>query len=233
MNATKLVGKKALSVIHYELIAGLIHTGSCPDRSELSTRLNLSVAEVEGVLSALAELRGVVLHPHACEPWIVHPFSTTPTSHWVEGTSLSWWAPCIWCAFGISTLVGGQTRIHTRMGGEAEPLVIHVVNGHPVGLEDVLVHFAIPPVRAWDNVHQHCSMVLPFHSHEGIVSWCERHKLPRGEQVPLHQVAKLAQAWYGGHGDVNWHKWTSDEARQIFQRSGLVSAFWSLGTGVF
>lgn len=219
--------KQTLAKIHHELIATLVNTGTCPNRSELSIRLNMPVAEIERALRSLAEARGVVLHPHVCEPWVVHPFSTTPTPHWVEGRGVSWWAPCLWCAFGIATLVGGQTRIHTRIAGEAEPLVIQVFDGHPAGLEKVLVHFAIPPARAWDNVHQHCSMVLPFHSREDIASWCERHKLPRGEPVPLHRVARLAQAWYGTHGDLNWHKWTADEARHIFQAAGLVSAFWS------
>jgi hypothetical protein len=229
MNAVKTVDEKALSLVHHELIENLINTGSCPNRSELAERLDMSVAEIEQILSELAEIHGIVLHPHVCEPWVVHPFSTTPTAHWVEGPNASWWAPCIWWAFGITTLVGGETRIHTRIGAEAQPLVIRVVNGQPVGLEDVRVHFAIPPARAWGNVHQHCSMVLPFRSHEDIVAWCDRHRLPQGEDVPLHQVAKLAQAWYRTYGDTNWHKWTIAEAKEIFQRSGLVSPFWNLG----
>lgn len=43
---------------------------------------------------------------------------------------------------------------------EGQPLVIRVVNGQPVGLEEVWIHFAIPPARAWQIVHQHCAMVL-------------------------------------------------------------------------
>ena len=84
---------------------------------------------------------------------------------------------------GVATLVGGNVRIHTRYGAESEPLVISATNGEPTGFEDVLVHFAIPPARAWDNVHQHCSMVLPFHSEKAIDDWCKRHRLPRGEVV--------------------------------------------------
>jgi hypothetical protein len=92
----------------------------------------------------------------------------------------------------------------------------------------VRVHFAIPPARAWQNVHQHCSMVLPFRSREEIVAWCDRHQLPRGEDVPLHQVAQLAQVWYRTYADTSWHKWTIAEAQEIFQRSGLTSPFWDL-----
>ena len=229
MNAAKTHDETSVSLVHHELIQSLIDTGSCPNRSELAKCLDMPVAQTEELLSELSEIHGVVLHPHICEPWLVHPFSTIPTAHWVEGENRNWWAPCLWCGFGVTTLVGGETRIHTRLGAEAESLLIRVVNGQPVGLEDVWVHFAIPPVRAWQNVHQHCSMVLPFRSREDILAWCERHHVLHGEDVPLHQVALLAQAWYGTHANENWHKWTIAEALEIFRRSGLVSPFWDLG----
>jgi hypothetical protein len=98
--------------------------------------------------------------------------------------ALGWWAPCVWCAFGVAALVGGEVLVHTRYGGEAEPLTIPVVDARPAGSPDVVVHFAIPPTRAWDNVRQHCSLVLPFRSEDEIAAWCVWHGLPRGEAVP-------------------------------------------------
>ena len=228
MNAVKTVGEKALSLVHYELIQSFIDTGSCPNRSELAEHLDISVAQIEQLLLDLSEIHGIVLHPHICEPWVVHPFSTTPTAHWVQGPNASWWAPCIWCALGIATLVEGEVQIHTRIGAEGEPLVIRAIRGRLVCLENLRVHFAIPPARAWQNVHQHCSMVLPFRSARDIDAWCARHQLPRGEDIPLHQLAQLAQAWYGKYADTNWHKWTISEAQEIFQLSGLLSPFWDL-----
>lgn len=49
---------------------------------------------------------------------------------------------------------GGTTHISTRYGAEAEPLTITVLNGELAGFSQLLVHFAIPPARAWDNAHQ-------------------------------------------------------------------------------
>ena len=148
---------------------------------------------------------------------------------------MSWWAPCVWCALGVAALVGGKVNIHTRYGAEREPLIIPVIDGQPAGLDSICLHFAIPPARAWDNVHQHCSMVLPFRSADEISAWCKRHGLRQGEAVPLLQVGQLAKTWYGSHSNRKWRKWTIAEAQDIFHRTGLRSDFWDLGvrTGKF
>jgi hypothetical protein len=227
-NESTVPDENSLSRLHYELIRGLIERSACPANSELASQLGASTPQIEEFLRGLADIHGLVLHPHVCEPWVVHPFSVTPTLNWVEGRGRGWWAPCIWCAFGVATLVGGDVRIHTRLGGEAEVLTIPTRNGLPLGLEEVWVHFAIPPVRAWQNVHQHCAMVLAFSSREEIREWCERYRLPQGEAVRLAQVARFAQLWYGRHADRNWRKWTVAEAQGLFHQAGLRSAFWEL-----
>jgi hypothetical protein len=134
----------SLSRVHYELIRGLIENGSCPSNFELVRRLDMASAQIEQLLQELSEIHGAVLHPHICEPWVVHPFSLTPTLHWITGSQGSWWAPCVWCALGITTLVQGETQIHTRFVAEAGPLIIRVINGQPVDLEDVWVTLQSP-----------------------------------------------------------------------------------------
>lgn len=220
----------SLSRLHYEIIRGLIERCACPTNAELAERLGIATSQTEKLLRGLADMHGLVLHPHVCEPWVVHPFSVTPTLNWIEGRGRGWWAPCIWCAFGVATLVRGEVRIHTRIGGETETLTIPVSDGQPTGFDELSVHFAIPPARAWQNVHQHCAMVLPFHSREEIRLWCERHRFQQGEAVRLQQVAHLAQLWYGGHADPDWRKWTIAEAQTVFDQAGLRWAFWQLGT---
>lgn len=219
----------ALSRLHYELIQGLLDSGACPDNRELAHQLGVSPARLGDLLRGLAEIHGVVLHPHVCAPWVIHPFSLTPAINWIECKRRGWWAPCVWCALGVATLAGGEVTIHTRCGGESDPLAISVRDGQPIGADDVWVHFAIPPSRAWDNVHQHCSMVLPFRSPDEIQQWCHRHGLPYGQAVPLSQTASLARIWYGSHADHHWHKWTVEEAQAIFHEVGLNDEFWNLG----
>ena len=215
--------------LHYELIRGLLTDGACPSNAELSERLHTDLPGLENLLRELAAIHGVVLHPNRPAPWVVHPFSLTPTLNWVEKDGRGWWAPCIWCALGVAALAGGSVRLHSRFAAEGEPLTIPVNDGEPHGFESVLVHFAIPPARAWDNVHEHCAMVLPFHSADEIRAWSQRHRLPMGEPVPLQQVARLARVWYGSHARPDWHKWSVSEAQQIFHDAGLQSDFWNLG----
>ncbi len=224
-----MVDEYRLSQVHYEMVRGLIERGACPTNSELGNRMGIRPEQVEHVLRSLADIHGVVLHPHVCEPWVIHPFSLTPTVHWIEKAGTSWWAPCVWCALGVAALVGGDVRIHTRYGAEGQALIIPVEDGQPVGSDNIYVHFAIPPAKAWDNVHQYCSLVLPFRSADEISGWCHRHRLPLGEAVPLRQVGQLATSWYGLHSSPDWRKWTVAEAQNIFYRTGLRSAFWDLG----
>jgi Alkylmercury lyase len=226
----KMDDQNALGRLHFELINGLVEDAACPTTSELAYRMRAAPVKVEEHLHALSAIHGVVLHPCECRPWVIHPFSLTPTIHWIEGQRAGWWAPCVWCALGVAALVGGEVRVHTRYGAESEPLTIPVTDGKPVGFENVCIHFAIRPAGAWNNVHEHCSMVLPFRSADEIPEWCNRHRLPRGEAVPLHQVAHLAKLWYGSHANPDWHKWSVAEAQDIFHRAGLRSAFWDLGS---
>jgi hypothetical protein len=220
--------------VHATIIQQFLTTGLCPDREMLSSLLKVPRETITERLLRLEEIHGAVLHPHVPEPWIVHPFCSTPTLNWVASVDRSWWAPCIWCALGIAALARDHVRIHSRLAGEETPIVIDVENGRVGSHADILIHFAIPPRRAWDNPHQHCALMLPFRTASEIDLWCQRHGLPRGEAVPLRQVAELANRWYGGYAERSWRKWTVEQAQIIFAERGLTSPFWELsGTGIF
>ena len=227
-------GMQGLADVHAIMIQRFLETGRLPEAKHIAASLDIALSELTERLNRLSDSHGVVLHPRAPEPWVVHPFSTTPTLHFVEGQQHGWWAPCIWCALGVAQLAGGKVRIHTRLGAESEPVILDVEDGVPLDTEDIVIHFSIPPRNAWNNVHQHCSLVLPFQSESDIVAWCEKHGQSYGEAVPLATTAKLARRWYGPYAKPSWRKWTVEQAQEIFQESGLTSPFWELsGTGTY
>jgi hypothetical protein len=68
--------------------------------------------------------------------------------------------------------------------------------------------------------------MLLFRSEGEIDRWCAATGEPRGEAVPLGQVWRLAQAWYGTRMDPRFRGRTADQAVDIFSRVGLTSEFW-------
>jgi hypothetical protein len=215
------------SKVHYSLVRRLIDHGSAPDSSALQQLVGVDSAAVTEALRRLEESHSIVCHPGHRTPWVIHPFSLSPTATWVQGNQGGWWAPCIWCALGIAALVGEDVVIHSRIAGEAEDIDIHVCEG--VVREDKLVtHFAVPLRNAWDNVHHYCATVLPFHSEPDVDAWSRRHGISKGAVVPIAKVAELARIWYGKHADPDWKKWSIAQARELFSRVGLTDKFWSL-----
>lgn len=214
--------------LHRQLLLAIVETGRAPGLDALADAAGIGRAALPSAMQRLAEQHAVVLQPGSSEPWVVHPFSLSPTHVWVRTPRGAWWAPCCWCALGIAALTGGHADIRTRFGAEDDEVVLEVRDGR-VSAPDVLVHFAIPPRDAWRNVIHYCATVLPFRSEPELQAWCDRHRIARGAAVPLAQVMDLARAWYGSHLDRDWHKWSVTEARTIFQRVGLVGPFWDLG----
>jgi Alkylmercury lyase len=215
------------SAIHHHLVRGLIDDGFAPDIARLQELVAAEPASVAEALKRLEANHSVVYHPGRAAPWVIHPFSLSPTATWVQGGRRGWWAPCIWCALGVATLVGEDVVIHSRIGGEAENLALHV-RGGLVREDGIVAHFAVPLRSAWDNVHYYCATVLPFRSEAEADGWCRRHAIPKGAVVPIAQVAELARLWYGKHADRDWEKWSIAQARECFGRVGLTGPFWAL-----
>lgn len=216
-----------LSRVHRGLIQPIRQSGRAPSVADLAHTLAVEPEIVRATLEDLALTHGVVLHPHVCEPWVLHPFSLSPSATWVEAGERGWWAPCMWCAFGISALVKGPLTIHTRLGGEAEDIDIHVEDNR-VRESALWIHFAVPPRAAWDNVHHFCATVLPFRSPTQVEAWSARHAIPVGAVIPIQQCADLGREWYQTYAEANWRKWSVREAAEIFARVGLTTPFWSL-----
>ena len=73
----------------------------------------------------------LLLHPGTSRPWVVHPFALSPGSCWVQTNDTGYWANCLYCACGIAAALECDATIHTRYGGEAQPVVYQVRNGLP------------------------------------------------------------------------------------------------------
>jgi len=202
-------------------------TNSCePSIGDLADALRMRPAAVRSSLGRLEKKRGLVLHPQQRRPWIVHPFSLSPTSCWVQGKKRGWWAPCLYCAFGISGCVGQDVLITTRLGGEDNTVDYRVRGGKLEPTRDIF-HFLIPPRRWWDNVIFTCATFQPFHSEAEVDRWCVRHGFERGFTISVERLFRFALDWYQPHAS-HWYPRTAVEVRECFSRHGLTGHFWNV-----
>jgi hypothetical protein len=213
--------------LHHAILRKFIDAGYPPTTSALCEQFGVSAEDVVNALRDLADYHGVVLHPHNSEVWIAHPFSSAPTLFSVRQGERQWWGNCAWCALGVAGLIGGDgVTIQTTLGADASPVTIHIDRQRV--REEVFVHFPIPMARAWDNVVYTCSTMLVFARDSDVDGWSRRHAIPRGDVQPIQRVYDFACAWYGRHLSQDWRKWTTEEARELFQRFGLTGPIWNL-----
>jgi hypothetical protein len=193
----------------------------------LAAALDCAPIDVERGLRALHDAHALLLHPNTARPWVVHPFALSPGSCWVHMGKRGWWANCLYCGLGIVAAVGGDADISTRLGGERDPVVVHVRAGEVLERE-LLFHLSTAPRHWWDNVIHACATFQPFRTERDVDDWCSRHALPKGAIVPLPQLWSFAREWYGDYVRAPWRKRSTEEVADVFRRHGFTSPFWSL-----
>ncbi len=213
--------------IRYQINKYIFENGYAPEVKDLSAIMHVSEKEIEKGLDELAANHALVLHPASYKIWVAHPFALFPTLFWVKTSKKSWWGNCTWCSFGIAAAIKKDAEIYTKMKGEEETIILSIKDGQ-LQDADLLVHFPVPAKKFWDNVIYTCANMLVFRSEPEIVEWCERHRVSRGEIVPIQQVWELAQHWYGNYLHPRWTRKTVSEAETIFKQVGLTSDFWRL-----
>lgn len=215
--------------LRYHINRYIFDNGFAPSADELSEITGTNINEIQQGLIALADNHALVLHPNSFDIWIAHPFALYPTLFWVKTKDKEWWGNCTWCSLGIASMAKTDTDINTKAGGEEETLTIRVHHGKIVE-KNLFVHFPISAKRFWDNVVYTCSNMLTFKSEKDIDEWCSKHRIEKGEVVPLEQVWELAKLWYGNYLDPDWKRKTPEAAEEIFKKAGLTSDFWKMKT---
>jgi hypothetical protein len=122
-----------------------------PSADEVARGLSLSAAEVEASFARLEEGHVLVFAPGTRSIWMANPLSAFPTAFRVETPRGAYWGTCIWDAFGVVAMLGGNGTVLTSCADSGEEMAFSVTDG---ALEptDGVVHFAVPARRWWDNI---------------------------------------------------------------------------------
>jgi alkylmercury lyase-like protein len=201
--------------------------GHAPGTAELAEAAEITVAEAEASLRRLHDGHALLLHPHKCEPWAVHPFALSAGGCWVETAERGYWANCLYCGFGIAAALDADARLTARLGGESGAATYRIERGTLLDTAGVF-HLSTPVARWWDNVIHACASFQPFADEADIDPWCARHGLPRGAVMSLEALWAFAADWYGGYLRRPWRKRSPQEVRALFARHGLTGPFWEI-----
>jgi hypothetical protein len=215
------------SSLHSMILSCIIERGFAPSINELCEYFSASREDIVQGLAALADYHGVVLHPKTSEVWAIHPFSLAPTLFWLETSKGKYWTNCAWCSLGAAALLESDVTITTTLGGEAKQVKLEIIDGE-LRDKDIFVHFPVPMTQCWDNVIYTCSVMCLFDSENAVDAWCTQHKIPKGDVQPIEKIWRFARAWYQNHLNPDWKKWTSAEAKALFQEFELTGPIWNI-----
>ncbi len=138
--------------IRKEVYASFVREGRAPAPAETAAALGLAAEEVEGAFRRLHDDHALVLHDGSLEIRMLNPFSAVETPHSVEACGRTWFANCAWDALGIPAALHADGRVESRCPDCGESLELEVRNGVLARGADLLVHFAVPARRWWEDI---------------------------------------------------------------------------------
>jgi alkylmercury lyase-like protein len=102
-------------------------------------------------LRRLHEQHALVLEAERPEIRMANPFSAVPTPYRVQAAGRSWYANCVWDAFGIAAALGVDGRFSTTCSDCGERLDVEVVAQRP-DPDDHVAHILVPARHWWDDI---------------------------------------------------------------------------------
>ena len=135
-------------LIIYQSIANSAHI---PSRAELATQLGADLSSIDSALARLREKKLVFLGRDSGEIVMAPPFSAVPTSFAVMAGDHTFYANCVWDAYGVAAALKRDAEIQASCGCCGDPMRMAVKDGRTVSTEGV-AHFAVPARHWWDDL---------------------------------------------------------------------------------
>jgi hypothetical protein len=203
-------------------------TGRAPEPAELAEQLGASRPETEQGLAELARDRYLALDASG-RIVMAHPFAAVPLGFSVMGRRTLWWGGCAWDSFALPHLLPDEDEVlvATRCPACGRPHARSVGTAAPPGGGQV-AHFLVPAARMWDDVVHTCGNQRLFCSSRCVSDWLERTGSPRGYEMDLATLWRLAAHWYEGRLDRGYIRREPSQAADYLRSVGLSGPFWGL-----
>lgn len=133
----------------YQMIA---QTGKMPDASNLASELSVPKEDILVAFEHLSGKRLLVLEPgNPSRIRMAPPFSGIKTSFRVKVDDKSYYANCVWDAFGIAAALQLDGTIYATDGFTGETLILEIKDSKP-SKSNFVAHFAVPAAHWWDDI---------------------------------------------------------------------------------
>ena len=126
-------------------------TGKAPAIAQVAARLDSTTVAIREAFQRLFAKRLLVLEPNTFEIRMAPPFSAVPTPFVVAAAGKSYFANCVWDAYGIAAALHQDVDISTNCGCCGEAMTLAERQGTPVQTPGI-AHFAVPAAHWWDNI---------------------------------------------------------------------------------
>ena len=137
--------------VRLEVYRFFVDEGRPPMPAEIGLALDAPPHEVETSLRRLADARVFVLAPGTPYIWMANPLSALPSPYGVRARGRDWWGICVWDAFGIIAMLGGDGSVSSRCPDCGTALEVEVRDGEVVD-PGYVAHFAVPAAHWWDDI---------------------------------------------------------------------------------
>jgi len=128
-----------------------VRNGRPPRAQDVAVTLGCAASEVLDAFRRLRERKLLALARESGEITMAPPFSAAPTPFHVVTAAQSYFANCVWDAYGIPAALHHDARIETSCACCGEPMRLEVHGGAPVPAKGV-AHFAVPAAHWWDDI---------------------------------------------------------------------------------
>jgi hypothetical protein len=137
--------------LRHHVYSATVELGRPPHSSEVASALGRPSSEVLEGFQRLRDRRLLYLGRDTGEIVMAPPFSATPTPFLVRAKRRSYFANCVWDAYGIPAALREDAAIEASCGCCGRSMALAVDHGHAVATPGI-AHFAVPPSQWWDDL---------------------------------------------------------------------------------
>jgi hypothetical protein len=125
--------------------------GEPPAPARVAEDVGVGAEEVEASFRRLGDDHALVFHRGTLDIRMANPLSAVPTDFRVETSRGGYFGNCIWDAFGVVAMLGGEGTVATHCPCCDEPMELRV-RGWQLEPADGVAHFAVPARHWWDDI---------------------------------------------------------------------------------